>query len=63
MIRIALRLLAVLFFAACVYFYLQEQGDRSLVAFVFGVAALFLDYRFTIKSRMAARAANEEANE
>ena len=63
MIRIALRILAVVFFAACVYFYLQEQGDRSLVAFVFGVAALCLDFRFTIKNRIAERAIEDDSIE
>lgn len=61
--ELALRILSVPLFGASLYFYLNEQGDRSLVAFVFAVAALFLAYRFTLKRRLADRAAENEPNE
>jgi uncharacterized membrane protein len=61
--ELALRILSVPLFGASLYFYLNEQGDRSLVAFVFAVAALFLAYRFKLKRRLAARAAEDQASE
>ncbi|MBL8182288.1 MAG: hypothetical protein JNL64_11840 [Blastocatellia bacterium] len=57
--ELALRILSVPLFGASLYFYLNEQGDRSLVAFVFAVAALFLAYRFQLKRRIAARTAED----
>jgi len=61
--ELALRILSVPLFGASLYFYLNEQGDRSLVAFVFAVAALFLAYRFQLKRRIAERAAEDQASE
>jgi hypothetical protein len=61
--ELALRILSVPLFGASLYFFLNEQGDRSLVAFVFAVAALFLAYRFQLKRRLAERAAEDQTSE
>lgn len=61
--ELALRILSVPLFGAALYFYLNEQGDRSLVAFVFAVAALFLAFRFQLKRRIAERAIEDDSIE